>query len=300
MNRPYRLPNIASQRALQRKQAQGWLPRGWIDGLTIANDTTDATNDISIAAGACRSTVNIVDGAASTLAQHQRDIEIPVSILKQLDVAWEPANFDGAGFDGGGRSGMKSASSISNTTWHIYAIGGPGVRDDILAHDSATQSSVEAALPGGYTAYRRIASILRESAAIVSFVQHGDYFQRAVRAADVSAANPGTSAVTRTLSVPIGINVLAEVTLELINTAAGGISFGLLTDLAITDSTPATANAHVADVQTASGRSETHTATVLIRTSTSATIRSRISFSDASVTVKIGTRGWYDMRGRNA
>lgn len=300
MNRPLGLANRSPERVIADRIAMGWLPRGWIDGLVLSSDSTDITNDIGIAAGACRSTVSIVDGAASTLTRDQRDIEIPIAIIKQLDVAWAPENYDREGYSGGGRSGGRSASSISNTTWHVYAIGGPGVPDDILFHDSATQSSVVAALPGNYTAYRRIGSVLRESAALAPFVQHGDYFHRGAVVADVSAANPGTSAVTRTLSVPIGIRVLADVFVAANNAAAAQSPEVLLSDLEGTDATPSTTHAHISTTVAAAGFPTTICLPATVRTNTSAQIRSRASDTSANFTLSITTRGWWDQRDRNA
>src|SRR5581483_6793069 len=105
----------------------GVLPRGYIDGLTIANDTTDAVNDISVAPGCCRSTVNMAfsfDNAPSTLTRHQRDIEFSRTMIKQLDVSWAPEN---AGRSD--RSGGRSSAAIANGTWHVFAIGGSGLPD---------------------------------------------------------------------------------------------------------------------------------------------------------------------------
>src|ERR1700754_1262771 len=107
MNAPLRLPNSAIEKALALRYAQGSLPRGWIDGLTLSNDGTDATNDIGIASGSARSTSRIVDGAVSTLTRDQCDIDLPVAIIKQLDVAWAPENYDPDGFGGGDRSGGR-------------------------------------------------------------------------------------------------------------------------------------------------------------------------------------------------
>lgn len=178
MNRAFGLPGSGPVKRYEQREALGWLPRGWIDGLVISNDSTDATNDIAISAGVCRSTINVVEGAASTLTRDQLDIEIPVSTIKQLDVSWAPENYDPDGYSGGGRSGMLSPlSSISNTTWHIYAVGGGDCPDDIIAIDSVTQATVINAIAaaGGFTAYRRIGSIVRLSAAIALRTQVGDF-----------------------------------------------------------------------------------------------------------------------------
>jgi hypothetical protein len=282
------------------RERQGWLPRGWIDGLTLSNDTTDATNDVGIAAGSAKSTVRIVDGTASTATQDQIDLELPVSIIKQIDTAYAPENYDPSIWPpqaGGDRSGGRSTSTLSNTTWHALLAGGGGLQPDVFFHDSITQSSVLAEMLkiGGYTAYRRIGSVLRESATIVAFTQYGDFFQRTGLAADVSAANPGTSAVTRTVSVPIGVIVEADVYLGM---ATGGTGSNiLLSALSATDIAPTNS---IADLSNPTGIASTTGGRKRVMTNTSGQIRSRISNSAADVTLVINTRGWADQRDRNS
>lgn len=262
------------------------LPRGWIDGLVLANNGTDATNDVDIAAGVCRSTSNIgPDGVRTTLARHQRDIELAATVVKQLDVTWAPGN-----------NGGRSSSSISNTTWHVYAIGGRGLPDDILLHDGVDPSAV---LPAGYTAWRRIGAVRRESAALAAFEQRGDTFLRATRSADVAATNPGTSAVLAALAVPGGVQVEAIIDAHLLN-AAGTDSYAVITSPFETDATPAAATFDLGPTAQVSGRSIWSTIQKTVRTNTSRQIRYRLSHSSVSYTINIWTRGWIDPRGRNA
>lgn len=300
MNRHRGLPHAAPHHRTDRFVAQGHFSRGYIDGLILSNDGTDATNDIGISAGVCRSTVSIVDGSPSTLARDQIDMEIPVAIIKQLDVAWAPDNYDTAGYSNGGRSGGRSASSLSDTTWPVYVIGKRSEKPDVLLHDSMTQSSVLAALPRGYTSYRYIGSILRESSAIVSFTQRADYFERKTMAADVSNTNPGTSAVTRTLSVPVGVVVEADVIFATVQVAAGTATHGLISSLSSTDETPAIGLSHNTYVAQSAGFSTGAAAAVRVWTNTAAQVRTRVSYSDANVITYVKTRGWTDLRGRGA
>lgn len=248
-----------------------------------------------VSAGVCRSTVRIIDGAASTLTHDQIDLEIPGQNLKQLDVAWAPFSFDPDGTQGGDRSGGRSASALSNTTWHSFAIGSPGLPSDILFHDSVTQSSVIAALPAGYTAYRRVGSIIRSGGAILGVTQLGDRFRHKIPIADISATNPGTSAVSRTLTVPLGIVTLAEVSVK---TAASATGFYLLlSSLDETDTVPSIA---AFTFDNANFSNSNQSGTVYIKTNTSAQVRSRVESSDANVTLVMVTRGWIDDRGKNA
>jgi hypothetical protein len=297
MNGPSGLPSTAPFKAIERRLAQGILPRGWIDGLILSNDTTDATNDIAIAAGAARSTVNIVDGEASTRARDQIDLELPVAIIKQLDVAFAPENYDPEGFSGGDRSGGRSSSAISNTTWHAILAGGPGLQTDVFLHDSITQANVLAEMQkiGGYTAYRRIGSTVRASAAILTFIQFDDLFTLKVPVLDIDSATPGTSAVTATLaSVPTGIQVEAHLNVVSVLNSAGLYISSL-------DATDAAASSTVAPLATLWAGSWSAGANlgaqVRVLTNTSAQIRYRMTSNQS---IKAAILGWRDLRGRNS
>lgn len=247
------------------------LPRGWIDGLTLSNNGSDATNDIDIAAGECRGTRGILDLVLST------------GLTKRLDADWAA----------GTGNGMREATAIANGTYHIFLIGKADGTTDVFAYTGTDPTSV---LPSGYIDYHRIGSILRESAAIVLFVQDGDIFSRKTLAADVSATNPGGTAVTRTLSVPTGIKVWARVHTGATTGGSVPTVAILLTDLNETDEAPSPGiNATVTAPTSSSGAGPFE-----VLTNTSAQIRSRINGSAADVTFKITTRGWRDQRGRNA
>ena len=254
--------------------ASNFLP-GHIFGLTMANDAGDLTNDINVVAGAA------VDSTGAAL------IRLTSTLIKQLDAAWAVGN----------NAGMLDTGAIANGTYHIYIIQRPdtGV-SDILASTSATAPT----MPTNYTLKRRIGSILREAAAIVLFTQNGDSFQRTTSVADISAGNPGTAAVTRTLSVPTGVKVQADVIVGGGNNDASSGAYFYFSDLATTDSTPTGGIAEFGRLQSASGLSSEGYARRYIYTNTSAQVRSRVSFSSADVSLIIRTFGWIDRRGRDA
>jgi len=287
-------PALARFEHLERR---GWLPRGWIDGFILSNDSTDATNDIAISAGTCRSTSNIgPDGIRTTLAKYQADLEIPVAIIKQLDVAWAPENYEPEnGIGSGSRSGMRSSSAISNTTWHIFAIGGFDCPTDIFAHDGVDPSAV---LPNGYTAWRRIGSVIRSSGAILGFSQSGDHFHLDVPLTDVSAANPGTSAVTRTLTVPTGVIVFPVMSVT-VKDGTSNPNMGLITSLAQTDTAPTNTLYNFGSPAAASTSNLCCATIVDVPTNTSAQVRSRLQATGASDILLIVTHGWRDARGRD-
>lgn len=256
----------------------GGMPRGYLAGLTLSNNGTDATNDIDIASGAAR------DG------DNAADLVLASALTKRLDAAWAVGTNQG-GLDTG---------SIANTTYHVWLIGrsDTGVVD-VLFSTSATSPT----MPTNYDQKRRIGSIMRVSAAIVLFSQKGDEFLRLASILDVNAANPGTSAVTRTLSVPAGVQVDALVTGIVHTTDTGTRTSLLLTSLDQTDQAPSDSVAPLSDVSNIiaaeTGAIYLGSAPRKVRTNTSAQIRSRLSGSTANVTLRIATHGWIDRRGRD-
>lgn len=248
------------------------IPQGHLWGMTLSNNGTDAVNDIDIAAGSC---------ASDDAVDANRVLLNPGAMTKQLDAVWA------AGSAAGGRI---SSEALANGTWHVYAFRRSGGTDDVCFSQSLTPT-----LPDSGTNKRRIGSILRESAAIVGFVQDGDYFARKASVLDVNAVNPGTAAVTRTLSVPTGISVLVLMQVNFLVT--GTISNLHLSDLAVNDEQASGTAAPLATIAQAIANSNLGNP-ALVRTNTSGQIRSRVSGSDAATTVRIATLGWFDQRGR--
>lgn len=259
------------------------LPLNYLAGCGLANGS-DATNDINISAGVCRDSTNTVNITVAAMAG------------KQLDAGWAP----------GANAGMRnSAAAITDTTYHIYAVSKADGTQDIYADTSATVSTVITNLQaesGGadYLYARRIGSIIRASGAILLFFQNGDLFQLNTRVQDVNATNPGTSAVTRTMTVPTGVVVQAWIQAILSNSGAGGNAYGYFTNLAIADTAASATIADIAQVAAASGSVAAAAANLYITTNTSAQVRSRLSFSDGSVVLTMNSLGWIDSRGRDA
>lgn len=167
---------------------------------------------------------------------------------------------------------------------------------------TGTQSGVHTAtsnpaLPANYSAFRRIASMKTDgSAHWLAFAQDGDYFRWSSSPLDISsvnATNPGTSAVTATLTVPTGVNVMAYITQGLLSNNAN--VHLLVSDIAAADEA-ASVNNNTAATQ---GTNVNMVGPVLVRTNTSGQIRYRLDFSDASTNVNIRTYGWFDRRGRD-
>jgi hypothetical protein len=247
---------------------------GSLFGLTLSNNGSDATNDIDIATGIAADSTN-----ADT-------ITLAAGLTKRLDAAWAVGTNQG-GLDTG---------SIANATYHVYLIKRPdtGVVDAIFSTSASAPT-----LPTSYTLYRRIGSIVRTGAAIKAFFQEGDYFYWSVQASDIAANNPGTAAVTATLTVPVGIRVLAVINAGFTDSDTAGAMYFLITALDQTDTTPS-ATAFIVGHPNEVGGKITPSTVTQARTNTSGQVRYRISQSDASVTAIIQTLGWIDGRGRAA
>ena len=250
------------------------LPAMWLQGLNIANNAGDATNDIDIAEGQCRDATNTNNLLLS-------------AITKQLDVAWVVGTNQGM---------LATGVGVTNTTYHLFAILRPdtGVVD-IAADTSVTGANVTANTNAAYTKMRRIASIMRVGGVNTPFVQDGDYFRRKASIQDVSTTNPGTGAVTATLSVPTGLNLLAFGNANVIDTAQASIMY--LSDLAANDEAPSHTAAPQGQGAVSASAAYIHFPWT-IRSKTSSQIRSRMSLSGASNIVHITTLGWFDSRGR--
>jgi hypothetical protein len=191
----------------------------------------------------------------------------------------------------GAAVGGLDTGSIANNTWyHFYIIRRPdtGVVDVVFSLNSTSPT-----LPTNYTQFRRIGSgKTNGSAQWTKFHQDGDYFQWDIPVNDVSAINPGTAAVLRTLSVPTGVRVQADLAAKSLHTSSGTVL--LLSDPAVTDTAPVAASIFTLDSSNFTNGSTS--GRVNIFTNTSAQIRSRNSFSDANIVVYLTTIGWRDSR----
>ncbi|HTV71186.1 MAG TPA: collagen-like protein [Rhizobiaceae bacterium] len=264
----------AAQQAQLRANTSAAL-KGQIFGLTLSNNTTDATNDIDIAAGEAASTES--DPVLMVLAS---------TLTKRLDTAWAV----------GSGNGGRDTGSIANGTWHVWLIqrSDTGVVDALFS-----LSATSPTMPTNYDRKRRVGSVIRMSSALVAFKQLGDDFRLSVPAQDANAVvNPGTSAVLLALSVPGGIQVEAGITFTYADTSAVGGTAILVTspDQANTAPDFAARYGQVLGSQAQAGATQE----LRVRTDTSQQMRYRLSQSTADHFIYVVTHGWTDTRGRNA
>lgn len=115
---------------------------GTLYGLTLSNNVTDATNDIDIAVGAAR---NSIDTA---------NIDLLTGLTKRLDAAWAVGTNQG---------GLDTGSVAANQNYYVYAIKRPdtGVVDVLFSINGTTPT-----LPTNYTLYRLIGAFYRTAGGV--------------------------------------------------------------------------------------------------------------------------------------
>lgn len=254
----------------------GEFLRGTLFGLTMANNAADVANDIDISVGFAGS-----DGAVPSL------MTLPSSITKRMDAPWALGSNNGGWLDG---------SSMPNGTGHFFLIR----RSDTGVVDVAASASLNPTLPNGFDQKRRIGSIPRSSGAMKTFVQLGDYFDLVMPSPDVVELNPGTSAGLKTISVPVGIKVMARIAVGM--RAGNGLQDNtgevIVSSPDVGDYQPLFNNAfsHALLIQnSAEGK---NAAPIDVFTNTLAQVRRRVAASAAGTAFYINTRGWVDNRGR--
>ena len=230
--------------------------QGHISGLTVTH-ATDTDHDITIALGKARDDTDAVD------------MTLEAALTKRADATWAVGSTNG---------GMATGESLPTSgTIHLWLIkrSDTGVVDTMFNNHATT--GLTPTLPTDYDYKRRIASFRTDgSANIINGVQWGTGRRRTFTLntpiVDVSAASATLDAFLATLSVPTGLNVIAEIATY--NTNGVWFSSPLSADLA--------AAIPIINQNGIPRR---------ILTNTSSQIRYRRAASD---TVYIATIGWED------
>ena len=245
------------------------LPRGHIAGLAI-----------SLARISSLSGIEITAGQATNLTAPFFAITLTTAHVKRITGAWTQGNSNTAG--------CLDSGSVAGSTWyHVFAIR----RTDTNVNDVLCSTGTVPTLPANYTLYRRIGSIRTDAGQnLIRFVQHGDNFWWGVGVQDMDVTNPGTAAVTRTLTVPSGVIVYPHIMAE----APGTNTAFLITSLDTFDTTPAKPGVGSVTTGGSSGAG-----VPMFKTDTSSQVRTRVSTSGAGERYLIYTFGWQDRRGRD-
>ena len=250
------------------------LPRSYLAGFGIANNATDAVNDLDVTAGEARD-----DGDAN-------DLSSSATIIKQIDVTF--AEYTTPSTPSGGRD---SADNLTGAKWfNVYMVGGAGKNAQPFFATSASPT-----LPTGFTFKRRIGSVRWSGTAIVAFVQAGVEFIWKDPPLDVDVTNLGTTTTLYTLTVPIGARVRARLN-ALASFGTGAAYVYLNTPDADDEATSAT-TAPLGNIYMVVGGGGANMGSFFILTDTSAQIQAVAS--QASSTLKVATLGWIDRRGRD-
>lgn len=254
----------------------GRLPRGWIDGLLMANNAGNPNRAIDISAGSARAD------------DDSNDIVGTAILTKRLQ----------GPFAAGDNQPMLDAgiNPVASTWYHVFAISNPssGVMDAL-----ASASFEEPTMPEGFTLKRRIGSIKTTAAnAIAAFVQFGDEFRWLDPPLDADLTTIGTSAALVTLaSVPPGLRVKAR--LNVFITDAGQTNSLYLSPPDVSDEAPSETVAPLVSFRRQLGVTADFGGEFSTWTNTAQQIRRRAGTASLD-TLRIATLGWIDPRGRDA
>jgi hypothetical protein len=180
---------------------------------------------------------------------------------------------------------LDQGSLAANSSYHIHLI---SKDSDGSIGVLASASAVNPIIPAGYTARRRLGAVVTDgSGNIRPFRQAGRWFHYngdPVQDVGVSGAEANGSATLRTMSVPTGIKVWAQLSLSFFGTSAGGYLIVRDPDLGV----PAVAGSNgdyfrKTDSNATDGYCWTNTAGQVYTADTG-----------SSPTLKAWTRGWYD------
>jgi hypothetical protein len=253
----------------------GGMPRSYLAGLGLANNATDATNDIDIAAGAARADDNTAD------------MVLAAALTKRLDAGWAV---------GSNQGGLDNGSKAANTWYHVWLIKRPdtGVVDALFSTSASAP-----VLPANYTKKRRIGAARTDgSGSILGFVQRGDWVNWALPSRDISTTTQANVATTQTLLVPTGLRLVAIVALAI----SGPNSENSAALFPVDIPTPAL-DALVSGVvgNAGNGSSGVSNNPIHVLTSTSGQVKLVAGGNSptTSKTINGSTWGWIDRRGRD-
>jgi hypothetical protein len=167
--------------------------------ITIANNATDANNDIDFSAG----NFNFSDGSGQVL--------VLAVMTKRLDATWS------AGTNQGGLLNGTAVPKAINSTYHCYKIYNPttGTEDSaFLLGILGTAPDPTSALPSGYTKFKLIGSIRTDGSGNIRngnyvFFLGGYKFIYNTVVADATSVALTTTRSSLSITVPAGVSTTA-------------------------------------------------------------------------------------------
>lgn len=233
------------------------LPKGYFNPgqAVLSRDAGDVNHDVNVTAFSVR------DKDDTT------DIVLAAEITKQLDAAWA------AGDDAGG----LDIGAIAGNTWYFAH----GIKNSTSgAVDVLLSASLAApTMPTGYDKRRLLGAVLTNgSSQVLPFKQWGNWFWWVDPPLDVNSTTIGTSATLAALSVPPGLEVRAQLTLQ---ATAGQAAYHYVSPPAVNDEAPADGTAPLATLRANAGESMA----LPVLTNTSKQVRLRASAGSQSMDV---------------
>jgi hypothetical protein len=236
--------------------------------ITIANNASDANNDIDFSAGVFQ----FSDGSGQAAAS---------AITKRLDASWTAGTNQG---------GLDTGSKANSTWYHCYAIYNPTTLvSDFLFSTGAITPTL---LPSGYTKFKRLGSIKTDgSGNIRGFFQNRNYFFLKTPVLEFSGSSTTTAALLA-LNTPLGIKTIAIVS-STCGTTPGSTKILRIFSPDATDATPDASNTNGGYIQTSGSTTDVYlgSGNILVPTNTSSQVYHRAS---VSTTITINTQGWID------
>jgi hypothetical protein len=154
--------------------------RGYLSGCILSNDGVTPNTKLDVSAGIAMDSTNVFL------------INLSATVIN---------------FGVTGAAGLDTGSIAASTWYHIYAI----AKADGTASAIASTSASSPTMPAGYIYKRRIGSARADgSAHLLTFNQLGDQFLWLASTLDISAATTSATAALQGLTVPTGVQVLAE------------------------------------------------------------------------------------------
>lgn len=258
--------------------ANASIPRGYINGLTLSNNSGDAAKDIDIAAGVCRDSTNTVN------------ITVSSAKGKQIDAAWASGGTPGAT-----AGGFPSGLTLTNGTWYrVFVIAKNDGTTDAGFDTSATAANLLADATG-YVYYRHVGWVFYTSSSIVAFKQKKNRFIFDVPRVNVSGLATTTTANTHTLSLPPDADCIGDLQIVVKddgNAGTPGDYYGLITAIEQTDTVPALGRKNIYFYDTDGDSNEALMTNMHVPSSASSTVRSR--FTGTSMLLSIISCGWED------
>jgi len=174
----------------------------YVYGLTLANNTTDPTNDIDVQVG-------IMKKGSLYVANNS-------VLTKRLDAAWAAGNNAG---------GLDFGSKANSTTYHVHAL----QKTSDGSFDALFSTSVSApVVPTGYSSLGRVGSVVTNASGVIyKFTQFGNDVIYEAQQSGYSTTLSVPKAVTTFPGVPQGISV------DLILIATADNSSGSITSLSV-------------------------------------------------------------------